>query len=165
MKLHQSLSWLMGLLLAVTLLTAPKPALAVPAHTLILYDYTPSLPYNKLGLAYAIMLRNLLGHFATQVDLLPIENYTSGGIATYQCIFYLGSLYDNAIPSAFLTDVTQTSQTVVWFKYNIWQLAWDPTFNFVAQRGFSFSGLRGFDGAPSASNPNPGFFDTVLYKR
>ena len=165
MKLHQSLYWLLGLLLTVTILTAPKPALAVPARTLIVYDSTPSLPYDKLGKAYAIMLRNLLGHFATQVDLLPVENYTAGGHAPYQCIFYLGSLYDNAIPSAFLTDVTtQTSKTVVWFKYNLWKLAWDPAFNFVAQRGFNFSALRGLDGAPSASNPNPGFFDTVLYK-
>jgi len=164
MKFYHSLSRFLGLLLIVISLTIPNVARAVPAHSLILYDSDPALPYNKLGHAYAIMLRNLLGHFATQVDIRPVESYRAGDIALYQCIFYLGALYDNAIPQAFLTDVTQTSKTVVWFKYNLWQLAWDPTFNFVSQRGFAFSQLRGLNGTPSDSTPNPGFFDTVLYK-
>ena len=164
MKLRHSLFWILGVFLIVASLTTPNVATAIPARSLILYDSSPALPYNKLGHAYAIMLRNLLGHFATQVDIRPIEGYRAGDMTPYQCIFYLGALYDNAIPRAFLTDVTQTSQTVVWFKYNLWQLAWDSTFNFVSQRGFSFSGLRGLDGTPSASTPNPGFFDTVLYK-
>src|SRR5262245_38313965 len=123
MKLPYLLSWFLGLFLIVASLMTPNVATAVPAHSLILYDANPALPYNKLGHAYAIMLRNLLGHFATQVDMRPIEGYRAGDIAQYQCIFYLGSLYDNAIPRAFLTDVSQTtSQTVVWLKYNLWQL-------------------------------------------
>ncbi|WP_152766720.1 hypothetical protein [Paraburkholderia franconis] len=36
-------------------------AQATTAHTLILYDSPQNDPYSKLGLMYAIMLRNLLG--------------------------------------------------------------------------------------------------------
>jgi uncharacterized protein YdaL len=152
------------------LTTTPIPtAINVPtgpeSRSLILYDSNPALPYNKLGLAYAIMLRNLLGHFGTQVDFLPVENYTAGTIAPYQFIFYLGTLYDNSgVPPAFLTDVSQTSQTVVWFKYNLWKLTGDAALNFVANSGVNFSQLRSLDGTPSAATPNPGFFDTVLFK-
>src|SRR5262245_13132058 len=79
-KVHQALAWFLGLFLTVALLTTPNVSLAVPTRSLILYDSNPTYPYNKLGQAYAIMLRNLLGHFATQVDFLPIENYTPGAI-------------------------------------------------------------------------------------
>ncbi len=147
-------------------LTALSTATANGPTALILYDANPALPYNKLGHAYAIMLRNLLGHFHAQVDFLPIEHYVAGAITPYQYIFYLGALYDNPIPAAFFTDVVaQPSKTVVWFKYNLWQFTGylgAPTF--AAQYGFNFLSLRSLDGTPSASNPNPGFFDTVLYK-
>ena len=140
-------------------------AQTVPTRSLILYDSTPG-PYSKLGHAYAIMLRNLLGHFKTQVDFLPVENYVSGTVTPYQFIFYLGSLFDNPIPSAFLADVAQNPlKTVVWFKYNLWQFTGHlGAANFASQYGFNFVTLRNLDGAPSAATPNPGFFDTVLYK-
>jgi uncharacterized protein YdaL len=140
-------------------------AQTVPTRSLILYDSTPG-PYSKLGHAYAIMLRNLLGHFKTQVDFLPVENYVSGTVTPYQFIFYLGSLYDNPIPSAFLADVAQNPlKTVVWFKYNLWQFTGHlGAANFASQYGFNFVTLRNLDGPPSAATPNPGFFDTVLYK-
>jgi uncharacterized protein YdaL len=137
----------------------------VPPRSVILYDSTAG-PYSKLGHAYAIMLRNLLGHFKSQVDFLPVENYVSGAVTPYQFVFYLGSLYDNPLPSAFLTDMAQNpSKTVVWFKYNLWQLTGHlGAANFASQYGFNFVTLRNLDGAPSAATPNPGFFDTVLYK-
>lgn len=156
------------LLLIVALLPATLPAAAqtTPIKTLVVYDQPSSGSYQKLGLAYAIMLRNLLGHFDTTVDLMPVEQYTAGKLSGYQATFYLGALYDNPVPPAFLADVTNnTTKTVVWFKYNLWQLAWNPAYDFNARFGFAFNGVVGLNAVPSASNPSPGFFDTVHYPK
>jgi uncharacterized protein YdaL len=135
-----------------------------PVRALIVYDAPAPDAYEKLGFAYAIMLKNLLGHFDGQVDLVPVQNYTAGKIEQYTATFYLGSYYDNPIPTTFLSDVVATQKTVVWFKYNLWQIAWDASYNFSQRYGLGFNSLRGLDAAPSGSNPNPGFFDTILYK-
>ena len=136
-----------------------------PIRALVLYDQAASGPYAKLGMAYAIMLRNLLGHWDTTVDLRPVQSYAQGQVENYKVVFYIGSHYDLPIPAAFLADAYSTTKTVVWFKYNLWQLAWNPSYaGFSAKYGFSFSSLRGMDAAPTPGNPNPGFFDTVTYK-
>lgn len=135
-----------------------------PPKTLVLYDAPPGTEFQKLGMSYAIMLGNLLGHFDAQVDMVPVQNYTAGKINSYDATFYLGAYYDNALPAAFLTDAATTQKTLVWFKYNLWSLAWDAAHNFQQTRGFGFSGLRGLNAAPSAANPSPGFFDTIQYK-
>lgn len=155
-----------GLKATLASLMTPARAQAPPGtvNALVLYDAPPANNYTNLGLAYAIMVRNLLGHFTTSVDLLPIQNYTSGKLSGYTATFYLGSYYDNQLPSVFLSDVSQTTNTVVWFKYNLWQIAWNATYNFNAHFGFAFNGLAGMDAQPTATNPNPGFYDTVTYK-
>ncbi|WP_416269785.1 DUF2334 domain-containing protein (plasmid) [Burkholderia cepacia] len=139
-------------------------AQATTAHTLVLYDNPANDPYSKLGLMYSIMLRNLLGHFNATIDLVPIQNYTSGMVGSHDVTFYIGDYYNNPIPTAFMSDVMTTKKTVVWFKYNLWQLAWNTAFTFNQTFGFSFLGLAGMNATPSASNPNPGFYDTVTYK-
>lgn len=137
---------------------------AQPIKLLVLYDAPANQPTSKLGLGYAIMLRNLLGHFDTVVDLLPVDQYTAGKVEGYQTTFYLGSYSDNPLPKAFFSDINQTQKTVVWFKYNLGQMAWDASYNFDQHFGFKFLSNRGLDGVPSANTPNPGFFDTVQYK-
>lgn len=166
MNMIKKMTW--ALLLMLGVLVAPLPlmssAQAAPIKTLVLYDAPANVDFSKLGSAYAIMLRNLLGHFDTTVDMLPVNQYTAGKLGNYQATFYLGSYYNNTIPKAFLLDVSQTQKTVVWFKYNLWEMAWDTAYNFNQKFGFSFLSLRGLDGTPTASVPNPGFFDTVTYK-
>jgi uncharacterized protein YdaL len=155
-------------LIAELFLLNPSPAtaqiLTTPIKVLIVYDAPSPDQYEKLGFAYAIMLRNLIGHFNSAVDLVPIQNYSAGKIESYQATFYLGSYYNNPIPTAFLNDVNATQKTVVWFKYNLWQFAWNTAYNFNTRYGFSFVGLQGLNAPPSSSNPTPGFFDTVSYK-
>ena len=155
-------------LLTVGLMTAQWPGAAqaqtATANVLVLYDAPPNDQYTKLGFAYSIMLRNLLGHFNTNVTLAPVSSYVAGSVENYQATFYLGSYFDNAIPTAFLADVAKTSKTIVWFKYNLWQAAWDTSYGFTARYGFTFTGLRGLASTPSSSNPTPDFFDTVTYK-
>ncbi|MCX4150062.1 MULTISPECIES: DUF2334 domain-containing protein [Paraburkholderia] len=146
------------------MLPAPAHAQATTAHTLILYDNPANDPYSKLGLMYSIMLRNLLGHFNTTVDLVPVQNYTSGLIGSHDATFYIGDYYNNPLPTAFMNDVMSATKTVVWFKYNLWQIAWNSAYTFNQTFGFSFLGLAGLNATPSSSNPNPGFYDTVTYK-
>lgn len=144
--------------------TTIPPATTTPIKVLILYDAPSPDAYQKLGFAYAIMLQNLMGHWNSAVDMVPIQNYTAGELTPYQATFYIGSYYNNPIPAAFLNDVATTKNTVVWFKYNLWELAWNAAYNFNTQFGFSFNSLQGLNAAPTATSPNPGFFDTVVYK-
>ena len=139
-------------------------AQTAPAPMLVLYDAPPNDQYTNLGKAYAIMLYNLLAHFNATITLLPVQNYTAGMTERYTATFYMGSYYNNPIPAAFLSDVTTTQKTVVWFKYNLWELAWNTAYPFTTRYGITFSSLAGMNAAPSASAPNPGFFDTITYK-
>jgi uncharacterized protein YdaL len=158
----RKLSFIAAFLCAVGIVPA-QAQVAVP-KTLVLYDAPPGTEFEKLGMSYAIMLRNLLGHFSADVQMMPVQQYVAGAVNNYDATFYLGAYYDNAPPAAFLADAATTQKTLVWFKYNLWHAAWDAQYNFTANRGFAFSGLRGMNTAPTASNPNPGFFDTVTYK-
>ncbi|HDR9510342.1 papd-like protein [Burkholderia cepacia] len=155
-----------ALLAGLAQMTLPSTAHAqvTTARTLVLYDNPANDPYSKLGLMYSIMLRNLLGHFNATVDLVPIQNYTSGMVTNHDVTFYIGDYYNNPIPTAFMSDVMTTTKTVVWFKYNLWQLAWNTAYTFNQTFGFSFQGIAGLNAPPSSSNPNPGFYDTVTYK-
>ncbi|MBN3835113.1 DUF2334 domain-containing protein [Burkholderia sp. Ac-20344] len=158
------LAWVLVLGFAFAQMPSSVLAQTTTAKVLVLYDAPPNDAYSKLGLAYAIMLRNLLGHFNTNVTLAPVDSYTAGTVEMYQATFYLGDYYNNAIPAAFLADVVKTSKTVVWFKNNLWEVAWDPAYNFTARYGFTFTGMSGLAYTPTSSNPKPNFFDTVTYK-
>ena len=160
-KILRCLAFIGAMIAALTLF--PVGAQAAP-KTLVVYDAPPGTEYTKLSMAYGIMLKNLMAHFDAAVDLVPVESYTAGKVENYDATFYLGGYYNNPLPPAFLADVYNTQKTVVWFKYNLWQLAWDPTYNFSTKFGFNFSGLRGMNAIPTASNPSPGFFDTITYK-
>jgi uncharacterized protein YdaL len=157
-------------LCAATTSIMPAQAQTTAVKALVLYDAPTGTPYDKIGFSYAIMLKNLLGHFDGQVDLLPVQSYTAGKLATYSATFYLGASYDNSgVPAALLSDVMANAnapapKTVVWFKYNLWKLAWADTTTFAATFGFSFDGVSGLNAPPSAQNQTPGFYDTVTYK-
>ncbi len=141
-----------------------SPSYAAPIKVLITYDNPSGSQFSKMGFAYSIMLRNLLGHFDTTVTFTPIQNYQAGQVNNNDVTFYLGAFYDNPLPAAFMSDVASTEKKVVWFKHNLWQLAWNQSYGFPARYGITFSELKGMNEAPTASNPNPGFFDTVTYK-
>ena len=158
------LAALLLLTLSCSSATQAATVMVAPPKVLILYDAPAGDFTEKLGFAYAIMLRNLIGHFDGAVDMSPVANYTKGKLEDYNATFYLGTHYDLPVPPALLADITATRKTVVWFKYNIWQLASDPVYSFPARTGLTFSTLRGLNSVPSTSNASPGFFDTVTYK-
>jgi uncharacterized protein YdaL len=143
--------------------TAATPAR--PIRTLVLYDAPPAgVDGNRLGKAYAIMLRNLLGHWDTTVEMLPMQRYTAGKLDGFDATFYLGSHYDLPVPAAFLTDARDTRRTVVWFKYKLWLYDTLAGGNLSTRRGLSVQRVRGLNAAPSAAQPRPGFFSDVPYK-
>lgn len=143
-----------------------KQPAAAPAgpKTLIVYDAPAGSQFSKLGMIFGIMLKNLMGHFDSNAELLPVNQYVAGQMQAYDATFYLGSYYGNPLPAAFLSDVSKTHKTVVWFNYNLTQLAWNAAYDFPAKFGFKFLGQRGMNAVPTAAHPAPGFFDTITYK-
>ena len=77
----------------------PAQAQTVQPKVLVLYDAPAGTEFEKLGMGYAIMLRNLLGHFDAQVDLVPVQTYTAGKVNAYDATFYLGASYELTLPA------------------------------------------------------------------
>lgn len=163
MRTHPRLLALLAVVIALALALASLPVRAQqPPPVLVLYDAPAASPYSKLGRAYAIMLANLLGRWDSPVVTQPVETYRAGTISGYRATFYLGSHYDNPLPAALLADLSTTSNPVVWFRYNLWQLTQTTGLELAARFGFRFVSNRGLEGDPAAATPD--FFDTVHYR-
>ena len=163
MRTHPRLFALLAVVIALALALASLPVRAQqPPPVLVLYDAPAASPYSKLGRAYAIMLANLLGRWDSPVVTQPVETYRAGTISGYRATFYLGSHYDNPLPAALLADLSTTSNPVVWFRYNLWQLTQTTGLDLAARFGFRFVSNRGLEGDPAAATPD--FFDTVHYR-
>jgi uncharacterized protein YdaL len=93
--------------------------LAAGTGTLILYDTTGQ--WGWLGEQYAMQTANLVSHFGGW-QAHPVATYTAGEMEAYQAVVYIGSTYDEQVPTAFLTDVLAGTRPVVWMYHNIWQL-------------------------------------------
>jgi len=131
-------------------------------RALVLYDQPIGKPFQNLGKAYAIMLSNLLGHWDGQIDAIPTHQYQRGATERYDATFYIGAWFDHPLPQHLLEDLYRTERTVVWFKYNFWQMARVPEFDSAARWGFRMIANRGLEGSPAAQTPD--FFDTVHYQ-
>lgn len=139
----------------VVVFASVAPAFTQTPSVLLLHD--SGGPWGYLGGEYAVMTRNLLGHFSASVTTMPVTTYTAGLMNSYDAAFYIGSTYDEpsyyAVGSpqatnygAFLADVATTTRPVVWMNYNLWWLAWnwDPSWNaggFTGKFGLTFGGI------------------------
>jgi len=116
---------------------------AAPSGVLILHDSAGE--WGWMGAVHARSLANLLGHFSVPCNISPVEQYSAGQIESYRTVFYLGVVYNNPLPVAFVQDVMQTSRTVCWFRYNLWRIAWNERGyyepGFEARFGFRFLGM------------------------
>ena len=99
----------------------PPPAPAPAPAALILYDSSGT--YGWIGAVHARNLASLLGHFPYTYTILPVENYTAGQLNNFTAAFYLGTVYDNPLPAAFRSDVMTSTKPLVWFGYNLWEVA------------------------------------------
>lgn len=125
----------------------------------ILYDNTG--PFAELGLIYAEMLMNLLGHFP-EVDAWAVSTgeYQAGDLLTNELSFYIGSTYDSPLTDAFVQDFWVTDRPVVWFGYNLWKIGWADWNGFLAEYGFQHWFIAGNDG----TGENTEFYRYVQYK-
>ena len=146
----------------------PSPALIGVTHrVLVLYDEPQGLTLQRLGKAYAIMLRNLIGHWNPLVELQPVEQYTAGQLEKYHATMYVGSYFRGArpellLPAALLADIDKTKKTFVWFKNNLDQMRRVQGLTLPQRFGFEFDFVRGVLGDPAATVPD--FYDNVIYK-
>lgn len=112
---------------------------------LILYDAASD--YGWVDELHAMQVANLLGHFPVEWEIAPIEDYVAGEVEDYSVLFYIGGIFDNPLPAAFLSDAMTTERTVCWFGYNLWQIAWDEQGfwdqAFTDRYGFQFAGIDG----------------------
>lgn len=130
----------------------------------MLYGAPPNNQYTNLGKTYTVTLYNLFTHFNATIALPSVQNCTADVAEQYIAMFCMGSYYNNPILAASLSDVITIQEIVVWFKYNLWELAWNATYPFTTRYSIIFSNLVDMNAAPSVSVPNPGFFDTITYK-
>ncbi|HMC72402.1 MAG TPA: hypothetical protein VKJ07_24825, partial [Mycobacteriales bacterium] len=130
------------------LLVAAGPALATNPHTttttpaaptgpLVLYDTTGL--YGWLGELYATEIANLAGHFGAPVAH-PVATYTPGELSKYPAVIYVGSTYDEPLPSSFLDDVLASTKPVIWMYDNVWQLTARDA-SFASDYGWMWSGF------------------------
>jgi uncharacterized protein YdaL len=115
---------------------------------LILYDTTGQWGY--LGELYGIMAANLVSRFGGWTAK-PVAQYTAGQVNQFTATIYIGSTYDEPIPTAFLDDVLTATKPVIWIADNIWQLtARLSTDSFVFRNKYGWV-WAGFDTSPVAT--------------
>lgn len=116
--------------------TAPTAG-AAGTGTLVVYDTTG--PWGYLGEQYGILTGNLVSRFGTW-KAIPASSYTSGQMASYANVVYVGSTYDEPLPNAFLDDVLAGTTPVIWMYDNLWRLTARS-----AALGTYFSNAYGWD--------------------
>jgi uncharacterized protein YdaL len=120
--------------LSLQTLVSGTPGADTSRNTLVLYDSTG--PYGWLGEAYGVEAGNLASHGSNYV-MHPAVDYVAGELNAYTGLIYIGSTYEEPLPTALLDDVLATSKPVLWMNDNIWQLAARATdAAFVAQYGW-----------------------------
>lgn len=114
-----------------------------------------------MGKTYATLLQNLLGHFPRYQQVVsPIELYEKGDIEKCEASIYIGSYFNNQIPSAFHEDFVNTKKNVAWLGYSIWQLG----AKFESIFGYKYSHLTTLNREKLDSKGRPSFFKNILYK-
>jgi uncharacterized protein YdaL len=123
---------------------APPPPAPIPAgatypaeavqerRTLVLYDRTGK--WGWLGELYATMTGNLVSHFG-EWRAKPVAEYERGDAKAADAVVYVGSTFNEPLPTAFLDDVLRADRPVLWVNANIWQLERRAP-DFAARYGF-----------------------------
>jgi len=87
---------------------------------LILYDN--SGPWGHLGEIDAVFTANLAGRWAS-FDAIPISKYRAGDVEKHVATVYLGTSFDEPMPSALVKDLTATKKPLIWVQYGLEKLA------------------------------------------
>jgi uncharacterized protein YdaL len=155
-----------ALAIVLLLLLAAAQAAAAPERlrVCLYFDGEDNAPGFRDGERSAVMVRNLLGHFAeVDVAMSPASRYVPGSASACDRVAYLGTFTNAALPVAFLSDVAKLERPVLWMNYNIWQLQE----RLGAER---FRALWGFDYQRVEETAHPGdggvpaFYSDFTYK-
>ena len=98
----------------------PLPQQPATGTVAIIYD-GPDLPLAE-GFLGAHYIKNLLGHFALQGELIRLADYQPGQLSHYRAAFYIGSGANTLVPPRFLRDVRSSKQPFCWLGRRIQQL-------------------------------------------
>ena len=107
-------------------------------RTLVLFDHGGQ--WGALGELYAIGAANLASHFGSWTAKQATA-YVCGELNSYDATIYLGSTYDEPLPTCLLDDVLNTTKPVVWSFYNLWQLTNRAGASFATNYGWMWTGL------------------------
>ena len=113
----------------------------------------------RAGERSALMVRNLLGHFAeVDVYMAPAARYAPGDLAGCDRAIYLGTYFEARLPEAFLADAARYAQPFLWMNYNIWKLE-----RRVGRERLGFS-YQKIDGQFGEVRAIPDFYNQFTYK-
>ena len=102
--------------LVVCLAAAGTAAGAVEKAKTVLIVYEPGPNPVISGLGDARQLRQLLGHFETDVTIEPADRYRAGTLAHYDVGFFVGYTRSYNPPPPLLRDVYAARSTFVWLN-------------------------------------------------
>lgn len=139
---------------------AASPRLSVCLY----FDGEDNAAGYRVGERSAVMVRNLLGHFAeVDVFMAPTARYSAGELASCDRAIYIGTYFEARLPEAFLADAQRYERPLFWMNYNIWQLERRlGEERFRAAWGFAYRRIDG-NGLP-ARGEVPHFFREFSYK-
>jgi len=110
----------------------PHPPSCRAKRVLVLYN--TSGDWGNLGELYALFTANLAGRWA-DYDAMPIAAYKAGAVGQHDLTVYIGSSYGEALPAAFLQDVSNAQRPVLWIGYGLTDYA-DAAPDFAQRYGF-----------------------------
>jgi uncharacterized protein YdaL len=123
----------------------------------VYYDGDDNAADFRIGERSAIMVRNLLGHFAeVDVFMTPLARYPNAPLSECDRAVYMGTYFDANMPAVFLHDVARYGKPLLWMNYNIWKLE-------QAMGGRRFRAAWGF-AYQKVEGQLPDFYSTFTYK-
>lgn|GEM_PF-1477188 len=106
----------------------------------------PETDYTH-GMMKAVMLRNLLGHFNTDVGIFSVNEYKSGDIDNYDALIYIGTVEGKALRHAFLSDIYATEKPVYWIGLNFNLFADNRAYDVAGRWNIAYNGNTTMEGA------------------
>ena len=129
------------LLAALALCPAASGATAAPAGKVktVLVVYEPGPNPVASGLGDARQLRQLLGHFETEVTIEPADRYRAGTLSHFDVGFFVGFTRAYTPPPPLMRDVYAGHATFVWLNSGL--VEFGRAFDLPARFGFDPEGF------------------------
>ncbi len=134
-------------------LAAAAGARASETAKSVLIVYEPGPTPVASGLGDARQLRQLLGHFRTNVTLAPADQYRPQTLARYDAAFFVGYTRTYNPPPALLRDVYASRATFVWINSGLAE--YGRAFDLPTRYGFEAQGFdttSAFDSVQAGEN-------------